>query len=132
MAEITGFHPMEIKTNKFAIQRKLFTGKVEVVGEKHIKVLYKKPLRVATKIHAFVKRLGIPLITVRPFVNKKDCTKCGICAQVCPVKAIALKPYPVFDRKKCILCYCCSENCPYNAIKLKRYFFGSMINLKNF
>lgn len=53
--------------------------------------------------------------------NKDMCTKCGICAEVCPYDAVVLNPYPVFDEKKCNACWACYNKCPVNAISAGKY-----------
>ena len=59
----------------------------------------------------------------KPYIVEKDCIRCGICVEACPVdgKALVLnKPNaPVYDYKKCIACFCCQEMCPKKAIKVK-------------
>lgn len=59
----------------------------------------------------------------KPYIVEKDCIRCGICVDACPVdgKALVLnKPNaPVYDYKKCIACFCCQEMCPQKAIKVK-------------
>lgn len=61
----------------------------------------------------------------RPYIDKKECVKCGICVSHCPVpgKAVDFKKgkneCPVYDYTKCIRCYCCQEMCPKNAIKVR-------------
>ncbi|NHI92906.1 MAG: hypothetical protein EAX96_10430 [Candidatus Lokiarchaeota archaeon] len=47
-------------------------------------------------------------------VNK--CTKCGYCADICPVDSIVLEPFPKWT-KDCDRCYICDLKCPTNAIK---------------
>lgn len=47
----------------------------------------------------------------------RDCSKCGICAEECPVKAIDEKSFDS-DPKKCISCMRCVKRCPYNARKV--------------
>lgn len=61
----------------------------------------------------------------KPYIVEKECIKCGICVDHCPVPGKAVeftkgkdKP-PVYDYKKCIRCYCCQEMCPRHAIKVK-------------
>jgi len=49
-------------------------------------------------------------------VDEKACTKCGICANCCPYKAIRLAPWPVFDEKLCDGCWACYNLCPEKAI----------------
>ncbi len=120
---IIGYRPLDIKTTKYAIKRKLFSSvdDVKVVGEKNLKVDFKKPIRkntLASNMPKFMVKFVFNVTSFKPYVRKKKCKKCGICADVCPVNAIKLEPYPEFDRKKCVLCYCCHENCPYSAIRL--------------
>ena len=59
----------------------------------------------------------------KPYIVEKDCIRCGICVEACPVdgKAVFLnKPNaPIYDYKKCIACFCCQEMCPQKAIKVK-------------
>lgn len=61
----------------------------------------------------------------KPFVDEKQCRKCGICVEACPVEGKAItfkngrKQPPVYDYKKCIRCFCCQEMCPHKAIKVK-------------
>jgi ferredoxin len=47
------------------------------------------------------------------------CTKCGICAQVCPAKNIAVNGdtgLAPIRSDKCEACYACVHWCPANAI----------------
>lgn len=52
--------------------------------------------------------------------NQDLCTGCGMCAEICPKKAITLKQneygykYPLINTKKCIECNLCIDNCPSN------------------
>jgi uncharacterized protein (DUF362 family)/Pyruvate/2-oxoacid:ferredoxin oxidoreductase delta subunit len=122
---IIGFQPLEIKTTKYAIERGLGPGikTVEVLGEKGMKLNFRKPTRksrLATNLPKPLVKFMWKLLSFKPYLKKKNCKKCNICATVCPVKAITLNPYPAFNRKKCVLCYCCHEHCPHNAIKISK------------
>ncbi|MBN2190163.1 MAG: EFR1 family ferrodoxin [Candidatus Aureabacteria bacterium] len=49
-------------------------------------------------------------------ISEDKCTKCGLCAVLCPVNNIEIKEgYPVFS-KKCQLCMRCISFCPSGAI----------------
>mgnify|MGYP000001768632 CR=1 FL=1 len=61
------------------------------------------------------------LLSSRPKVKKADCAGCGLCARICPAKAIQIeKKLPHIDRGKCIRCFCCQEFCPKGAMKVHR------------
>jgi NADH-quinone oxidoreductase subunit F len=50
-----------------------------------------------------------------------DCIGCTLCAQHCPVDAIAYKPYEKheIDADKCIRCGTCKNICPADAVKVQ-------------
>jgi len=54
-----------------------------------------------------------------------ECSGCGLCAAVCPAKAIGLQPdnggflYPVIDPARCTGCMLCRKSCPVNRAKEK-------------
>jgi NADH-quinone oxidoreductase subunit F len=50
-----------------------------------------------------------------------DCVGCTLCAQHCPVEAIAMKPYEKheIDTGKCVSCGTCKRVCPADAIKVE-------------
>ena len=63
-----------------------------------------------------------------------ECTGCGVCSQVCPMHAIAMKEneegfrYPVIDVQKCIDCEQCIRRCPMNFAlskhELSEFYIG--------
>lgn len=57
-----------------------------------------------------------------PKVNMEKCIKCGKCAKVCPILAIAIEKGqpPVIDEEICLGCGVCARNCPTKAIALER------------
>jgi NADH-quinone oxidoreductase subunit F len=59
-----------------------------------------------------------PLIS---FHVTDDCIGCTLCAQACPVEAIAAKPYEVheIDQEACIRCGGCQEVCPVDAVRVE-------------
>ena len=50
-------------------------------------------------------------------VDPARCTRCGLCARICPVGNIALKDLPVFAGR-CELCLRCRSFCPSAAISV--------------
>lgn len=54
----------------------------------------------------------------RVLKNKKDCSGCGACFNVCPTKSIKMVEdetgflYPAIDKKKCTDCGLCKKVCP--------------------
>ncbi len=50
-------------------------------------------------------------------VDYGRCTRCGLCAELCPVQAIQLVDgLPKPDAEKCIACFGCAVICPEKAI----------------
>ena len=54
----------------------------------------------------------------------KDCIKCGLCAEKCPVQAIDPASFAA-DAKKCIGCMRCVKQCPKNARRVN----GLMVSI---
>jgi Fe-S-cluster-containing hydrogenase component 2 len=51
------------------------------------------------------------------YVDKEQCTGCGICVSHCPVQAITLQnDHAVIDQEKCTECLRCMDECPVDAI----------------
>jgi len=59
------------------------------------------------------------LVALRPLFrmefNNDLCTKCGVCAHVCPAGCIDIQAQQV-EYSRCILCFECTARCPFDAI----------------
>ena len=74
-----------------------------------------------SKFRVFIGNVLGKLLETKPVVKKDMCVGCGICAGICPAKAIKIVDKKAkIDRKKCIRCFCCQEFCPKSAIKVHR------------
>jgi Fe-S-cluster-containing hydrogenase component 2 len=51
-------------------------------------------------------------------VDWAECSECDLCADVCPVGAIAVEDSAGVDRDKCLGCGLCASVCPTDAIRL--------------
>lgn len=78
------------------------------------------------------------IITARPYIEAKDCIKCGICVSMCPVDPKAVDWHdcnkdnpPSYKYDRCIRCYCCQELCPESAIHIKEPFLRRIFNGKS-
>ncbi len=54
----------------------------------------------------------------------RDCVKCGLCVEKCPVQAIASETFAA-DSAKCISCMRCVRQCPHHARKVN----GAMVSV---
>lgn len=54
------------------------------------------------------------------FLVTGDCTKCGICAKVCPVANITVSDAPPAFHHNCDQCFACLHACPQGCIKWKK------------
>jgi ferredoxin len=78
----------------------------------------------------FSKLAGAVLRT-KPKLDEKLCVGCGVCANICPAKAIVIKnKKAVINRKTCIRCFCCQEFCPKSAMKVKRTMLSKLVQKK--
>jgi len=57
-------------------------------------------------------------------VDSEKCTGCGICEDVCPVRAIKVEGYAIVNTDICTGCAVCIAQCPQNAIVLTQQKAG--------
>ncbi len=134
-AKILGFEPREIPTLDAAIRRGVAPERIEevpVIGDVETLTLSDFERVVERRSMQFegdgknpIKRLfgkiAGAVLKTRPVLDKKSCVGCGMCAEICPAKAIVMKNgKAVIDRGDCIRCFCCQEFCPKSAMKVGR------------
>ncbi len=51
-------------------------------------------------------------------INHQICTKCGLCADICPKNNITMSEFPVFNNR-CEICVRCVSYCPVKAISCR-------------
>lgn len=97
-------------------------------------------------VHAGIAS-GLKTALIRPMFNKfarrtkpfhvtDECNGCGLCARICPVKAIRMENGVLrWVKKSCAQCMGCINRCPQRAIQYGvltaskgRYFFHENIN----
>ena len=134
-AHLIGFERRELPILEAAYRRGFIPESVEelnVIGsheelfvEKFERVVERRSLEFSGNGKSFVKRMfsrfAGAILRTRPKLVPKMCVGCGVCAGICPAKAIVIKKKKAkIDRKKCIRCFCCQEFCPKSALKVRR------------
>ncbi|MFH0860516.1 MAG: DUF362 domain-containing protein [Candidatus Altiarchaeota archaeon] len=124
---VVGFDPGSVPTLWAAIQRGLWSGRLEdisIIGEPLDSVRvsgFRPPLSPASStLMSLLGSVSRSLFIPSPHSNS-NCVGCGICVENCPVDAITLKDGRArMDLSMCIRCYCCHEMCPHHAVDLRR------------
>ena len=139
---IIDLDPLFVPTNRYGKDFGLGTyieDEIELIGD-DIKKFIKKDFNVIKRevkgdaLFSFLNPIKNFIVRF-PAIDNKNCTKCGICVESCPVdgKAVFLKNSdkkkpPIYNYNKCIRCYCCQEICPNNAIYVKTPFLAKLFD----
>ena len=67
------------------------------------------------------------LFSLTPKTNKRRCTECGRCADVCPTEAIRRDNVRKTDKSRCLICFACVKSCPTGARQMNYLFFTQAI-----
>lgn len=166
-----GFDPVSLGAPVIIADGLLGENALEVeIGKKHFKTVnIAKPVMYFDSIisiahvtghmlsgyAASLKNMGMGLATrtgklkqhsnIKPHVRTANCTLCGRCFKVCPVKAIIEKQDKAFiDPQVCVGCGECIAACKFGAVaddygedikilteKIVEYAYGVLLNIKN-
>jgi ferredoxin len=118
MTMMAGRRPDYVPTLRIAGERGLGPiepDDIEVSGDFEVISGFRMP---SAEMGRFTGSVGgvYRLLTRNPCVLRRNCTRCRMCAEKCPVQAIELNPCPTIDRTRCIRCFCCVEVCPERAM----------------
>ena len=142
-ADLLGFSREELPILDAAYRRGLVPSDVSgvnIIGstdglrvEKFERVVERRSLEFSGDGKSGIKRLfsrfAGAILRTRPKLKADMCVGCGICAGICPAKAIEIKNKKAkIKRKKCIRCFCCQEFCPKSALKVKRTFLARLFH----
>ena len=143
-ARIIGFLPRELPMLEAARRRDLVPediSDVKVIGNPDAfilsdfeRVVERRSLEFTgdgkNKLKVFFGGIAAKILRTRPALEKDLCIGCGICANICPAKAIVInkRKKARIDRKACIRCFCCQEFCPKSAMKVHRTALASLFH----
>ena len=143
-AKIIGFLPKELPMLEAARRRDLVPediSEVKVIGNPDAfvlsdfeRVVERRSLEFTgdgkNKLKVFFGGIAAKILRTRPALEKGLCIGCGICANICPAKAIVItkRKKAKIDRKACIRCFCCQEFCPKSAMKVHRTPLASLFH----
>ena len=134
-AKIIGLEPSEVPTLDAAKRRGLIPDSIndltvygsfsEFILSDFEHVVERKSMLFAgdgkNPIKRCFSKFAGAILRTKPVLVKKMCIGCGVCANICPAKAIKIEnKKAVINRSDCIRCFCCQEFCPKSAMKVKR------------
>ena len=119
-ALLAGIEPERITTLKLAIEQGLYDpAQIEIYGKLDVIEGYAVPLKFPFRssiVQSVAQVLYRLWLARTPVINRKKCTDCGSCEDICPARCIRNK---FIEYRKCIKCYCCIEICGHQAIETK-------------
>lgn len=138
VAKIMGMDANRIPLLKYCVEKRFGSPTYELQGDDD-KVI--KDFKLPRTYYKFKAKNSLKDSLVYHFVtgkriviDKRICSMCKKCLDVCPVGAISWEDGPVIDSERCILCFCCKEICDTGAIAFaKRYIYAQkMLKCGNF
>lgn len=127
VTRLVGAKPENLYTCKIAVEYGLSAApeKTDVVGEPIQSVMVKgfefpKIVDIGFSLPYNLNRHLKKYLTAKPYINKKRCTLCKFCVDVCPPHVMKkIDNIIEIDYDNCIRCFCCQEICPKGAIRVK-------------
>lgn len=87
----------------------------------------------ASHVQALFNKGKVMIEALTPIIIEQRCKFCGICAQVCPYKAIQFTPKakkpPEVILAACHGCGTCGAECPFDAIKMRHFNDDAILNM---
>lgn len=84
-------------------------------------------LNFASYLPYFIDKRLRKALTSRPHVDRKACTLCNVCVEVCPATVMSSTDRITINYDACIRCYCCQEMCPQGAISSREGWLKRML-----
>lgn len=136
LLEIIGVDPEKVYTNVAA--KEMGVGQtdlasIRIEGEPISSFKVKKfrlpEVSDLVPIPGFLRSILTNQLTTKPVEERKLCTLCDQCIDICPTEVISNDGGKlVFDYDNCIRCYCCLEVCPEGAIKPYKPFLARFVS----
>jgi ferredoxin len=115
------------RQDKMFAGQKIKTQKIlDCVRQKKCGLMEEKPFLLNLLLYKVFYKFGsrhIPL-SAKGFWATEKCTKCGLCAKICPVGNIQMQEAGPRWLTHCQHCMGCLQWCPVEAIQYKNFTFG--------
>jgi ferredoxin len=115
------------RQDKMFARQKIKTQQIlDFVRRKKHGVMEEKPFLLNLLLYTLFYKVGsaqIPL-SAKGFWITETCTKCGLCAKICPVGNIQMQNGKPFWLTHCQHCMGCLQWCPVEAIQYKKLTLG--------
>jgi uncharacterized protein (DUF362 family)/Pyruvate/2-oxoacid:ferredoxin oxidoreductase delta subunit len=125
VCDLLGISRGAIPTNQIGVENGTGKDSIEIVGEptetsKISSFKLPPPFGVSWNLPGFMRKAFKNALTSKPWINDLLCKGCGLCTEICPLKALTKKGKSLaFNYEECIRCFCCQEVCPEGAISIK-------------